>query len=285
MRENETKYAFFELLAVCFLATAGIFVRKSTLSPINTGLWRMILAFPFLFILAFKDFRCVDKKDIPLMILSGVFLAGDLVFFNMALVRTSLANTNLLTNMTAFIIVPISYFVFKEKIPKFYLLGLAISILGVVVLVTGKVTPSRTNYLGDIFAAIACIFYGLYFLSTYKLRDILSSNIILFFGAIGTIIALLLVSFFAEGLQAPNNFPDFLNLLAFAVFVQVIGHNLLAHCQGHLSVNLSSAITLMQPVVAAIYSVLLFGEKLSIKEIIGMIIVIIGVYICKKQYS
>ena len=54
-RTNQTRFVFLELLAVAFLASAGIFVRGSSLSPINTGLWRMILALPFLFFLARKD--------------------------------------------------------------------------------------------------------------------------------------------------------------------------------------------------------------------------------------
>lgn len=285
VRKNDTKDIFLEILAVCFLASAGLFVRKSALSPINTGLWRIILATPFLFVLSYKELKTLNKKKIFLAFLSGIFLAGDLTFFNLSLVMTSLANTNLLTNLTAFIIVPVSYFIFKEKIPKFYLVGLMITIVGVVILITGKKVPSTSNYVGDIFAMCACIFYSLFFLVTYRLRNEMSGSLIMFIGAFGTMLVLIFSAFFIEGLQAPKNINDFLILLGFALFMQVIGQNLLAHCQGKISVNLSSVITLMQPVIAAIYSLIFFKETLSIKEIIGIIIVIVGVYICKKQYE
>lgn len=284
-RENQTKYVILELIAVAFLASAGIFVRGSSLSPINTGLWRMIIALPFLFVLAFKDIKGISKKDFWISILSGMFLAGDLIFFNISLVSTSLANTNLLTNMTAFIIVPVSYFIFKEKIPKFYLVGLLITIFGVVILILGKTNPTKSNYIGDLCAMTACIFYSLYILTTYKLRDRMSSSAILFIGAFGAIIVLALVAGLKEGLQAPTTLKEFANLFAFAICMQVVGQNLLAHCQGKISVNLSIAITLLQPVFAAVYSFVLFEETLSFVEIIGMIIVILGVYICKRQYS
>lgn len=285
-RNNSTKYILIELIAVMFLASAGIFVRRSTLPPINTGLWRMVFSLPFLFLLAKNRIRDISKKDMILAIISGVLMAGDLVFFNMAIVTTSMANTNLLTNMTAFIIVPVSFFLFKEKIPKFYLFGLLISILGVIILVLGKAdTSNKMNYVGDLFAVGACLFYSMYILITYKLRDRISSSVILFYSAIGAIVCLIIVSGFTEGLKFPNTRYEVLNILIFALCMQVIGQNLLAYCQGEISVNLSIAITLLQPVLASIYSLIIFNEKMSIQEIIGMIVVIIGVYICKRQYN
>ena len=42
-RGNGTRYVLLAVLAVAFLATGGIFVRQSGLSPINTGMYRMPL--------------------------------------------------------------------------------------------------------------------------------------------------------------------------------------------------------------------------------------------------
>lgn len=125
----------------------------------------------------------------------------------------------------------------------------------------------------------------MYILITYKLRDRISSSVILFYSAIGAIVCLIIVSGFIEGLKFPNTRYEVLNTLIFALCMQVIGQNLLAYCQGDISVNLSIAITLLQPVLASIYSLIIFNEKMSIQEIIGMIVVIIGVYICKRQYN
>lgn len=285
IRSNKTSDVLLELVAVLFLASSGLFVRNSALSPINTGLWRIILAFPILFFFARKDVFKVDKKDAGIALLGGVFLALDIVFFNLALVNTSMPNCNLLTNMTAFIIVPFSYFIFKEKVPKFYLLGLTITIVGVIILVLGKKNGTKSNYLGDTYAIIACVFYASYFLTTYKLRNKLASSTILCIGAISSMITLATTAFFVEGLQAPHSIGSFLNLLGFAICIQICGQNILAHCQGKISVNLSVAITLLQTPASAIYSFLVFGEKLAVQEIIGIAIVIAGVYICKRQYS
>lgn len=113
-RTNDTKNILLELVAVAFLATGGIFVKLSGLSPINTGLYRVLFAIPFLFPLAYKGLRTLTKKDIQILGLAGIFLAGDIALWNLSFSYTSVANANLLTNLTPFTVVPVSYFLFKE---------------------------------------------------------------------------------------------------------------------------------------------------------------------------
>src|SRR5574344_1905314 len=150
IRSNKTKYVLLELLAVSFLATGGIFVKFSSLGPINTGFYRVLFSLPILFLLAYKDLGQLKKKDILILLLSGVFLAGDVSLWNLSFSYTSVANANLFANLTPFTVVPVSYFLFKEKLPKFYLAGALIAIAGVVILVLGKANPTNSNYIGDL---------------------------------------------------------------------------------------------------------------------------------------
>lgn len=285
MRENKTKDVIFELFAVAFIGTCGIFVRNSLLPPISTGMWRIIFAMPFLFLLALKNIKNINLKDFLLMLLSGAFLGADLIFFNISLLNTSIANTNLITNLTALIVVPFSFYFFKEKIPKLFLPGAIITILGVFILIFGKESPTQSNYKGDLLAGLCCIFYSGFFLTTYKLREKFKSTVIMFFGSIGSLLVLGITSILVEGIYYPKSMEEFMPLFLLAIFVQVCGQSLLAYCQGKISVNLSSIITLLQPVIASIYSLLLFGEKLSIMEMIGIVIVIFGIYFVKKQFN
>ena len=284
-RKNETKYVFLALLAVSMLASSGIFVRYSLLPPVNTGFWRCVFALPFLFFLARKDLHTLKKKDILIIFIAGIFFALDLLLYNLAMVRTSMANTNLLSNLTAFVIVPASYFIFKEKIPKGFFLGAVIAVIGVVVLVLGK-TPSGTNYIGDLMAFGASFFYGIYILISYRSRDRFSSSAILFVVSIGMIFTLGVGACLIEGgIEVPNSMQKLLPILGLTLTVQIGGHNLLSHCQGHLRVNLSSVIQLCQPAIAAIYSFFFFSEALSLMEISGIVLVVCGVYLVKRKYS
>lgn len=92
-------------------------------------------------------------------------------------------------------------------------------------------------------------------------------------------------SVLTEGIQIPHGTEQLWPLLGLTLCLQVIGHNLLAHCQGKLSVNLSSIVCLCQPVIASLYSYIIFSEVLSLREVPGIAIVIAGVYLVKAQYS
>ena len=284
-RENQTKYVLLELVAVCFCASSGVFVRYSALGPVNTGFYRMVFALPMLFLLARKDLKGIPRKDMLLMLLTGVLFSSDIILFNLSLSMTSIANTNLFTNLTTFTVIPVSCLLFKEKLPKHLLTGAGIAIVGVVLLILGKAEPSPSNYLGDLLAFGASIFYGLYLLSSYRLRERFSNHVITFFCLISCIIVMPVYIIPVEGFQVPHGFGEIWPLVGLAICLQVFGHNLMGYCQGKVNVNLSSIVVLTQPAVAALYSFLFFRETLTWMEIMGICVVVSGVYLAKRQYD
>ena len=284
-RGNGTKYVLLAVLAVAFLATGGIFVRQSGLSPINTGMYRMLFSIPLLWPLAYGRLGRLSGRDIVLLLLSGLFLAGDVALWNTAFSYTTVANANLLTNLTPFTVIPVSYFLFHERLPRLFIPGAAVTLAGVVLLVGGKASPVPGNYLGDFLALAAAFFYAGFLLIAYRLRDRMESSVIMLGSAVGGLVGLFFASWAVEGLQIPRSWDDLWPILALTLCVQVIGHNMLTHCQGKLSVNLSAVICLCQPAIAAVYSWAIFSEKLSGLEVLGIAVVLVGVYIVKKQYT
>lgn len=268
-----------------FNATSGIWIRLSGQGPVGTAMWRALIAIPLLAFAGAKGIKGAPKKDILIMLIAGAFLGGELIFFNRALVMTSVANANLFGNLTAVIIVPVSYFLFKEKIPKLFFLGAGIAIIGVIILVNGKADPQPSNYIGDIYAGIVALLYGMYILLSYRMRDKYPSSSIMFVASISMFAVLLAASLVLGEASVPCTAHDWLIIFLYTIFLQVIGLNLSAHCNGHLRVNLSAIISLMQPVFGGIYSWILFSEKLSLMEMIGICIVIIGVYLTKREYQ
>lgn len=285
IRKNATKDVVIELIAVAFLATGGIWVKLSTLSPINTGFYRVLFSIPLLLPMVYKHLKYISKKDVIILFFAGIFLAGDVALWNLSFSYTSVANANLLTNLTPFTVIPVSYFLFKEKIPRFYLVGAVITLIGVFVLLGGKTSSGTTNYFGDFLAFLASFFYAGFLLISYHLRDRIESSVIMFVSAFGSAVALFFASSLIEGFQVPQDINQVLPLVGLTLCLQIIGHNLLAHCQGKISINLSSVICLIQPALATIYAFVLFKETLSVLEIVGIIIVMAGVYIAKNQYS
>ena len=284
-RNNATKYVLLALLAVAFLATGGIFVKQSGLGPINTGFYRMVFSIPLLWPLAYGKLHTLTRGQVVLLIVAGLFLAGDVALWNTAFGYTTVANANLLTNLTPFTVIPVSYFLFHERLPKLFLPGAAVTLAGVLLLVGGKASPVPDNYFGDFLALAAAFFYAGFLLIAYRLRDSIESSVIMFVSAFGGLVGLFGASLAVEGLQVPQGWSDIWPILALTLCVQVVGHNLLTHCQGKLSVNLSSFICLSHPAFASVFFCALFSEQLSTLAILGLVVVMAGVYIVKRQYS
>ncbi|EQC69831.1 Permease of the drug/metabolite transporter (DMT) superfamily [Streptococcus sp. HSISB1] len=285
-RCNSAKYIFLIFLAICFLATGGIFVKLSPLPPINTGFYRVLFSIPMLLPFIKKsDLQSLSYKQVVTIVLAGAFLAGDLTFWNSSFSYTTVANSNLLVNLTPFTVIPVSYFLFKEKMTPKFLLGGLVTLLGVFVLMANKVTVSPERLLGDSMSLGASVFYAMFMITVYKLRDTVKSNVIMFLSAFGTLLVLAAVIFFAEGFYVPKNFEELWPLLALALVSQILGQGLLAYCLGKVNASLSSLITLSQPVVAALYAWVIFQEHLNLQSIIAIIITLTGVYLAKTQTS
>lgn len=261
-RTNDSKYIFLIFLAICFLATGGIFVKLSPLPPINTGFYRVLFSIPMLMpFLKKSELQALNRKQIATIVLAGAFLAGDLTLWNSSFSYTSVANANVLVNLTPFTVIPVSYFLFKEKMTPKFLFGGLVTLIGVLVLMSNKVSMSPDRLLGDSLSLGSSVFYAMFMITVYKLRDSVTSTIIMFISAFGEL------------------WP----LLALALVSQILGQGLLAYCLGKVNACLSSLITLSQPVVAALYAWVIFNENLNLQTVIAILITLTGVYLAKTQ--
>ncbi len=283
VRKNETKYILLVFLAVCFLATGGIFVKLSELPPINTGFYRVLISIPLLLPFVGKQIRNVSKNDLLLMFFAGVFLAFDLILWNISFFYTSVANANLLANLVPLIIIPFSYFIFKEKISIKFFIGALVTFVGIFVLVSGKAVITSDSLYGDMLAFLTSFFYGFFLLTVYKVRERVSATIIMFVSAFGTVLTIFISMYFIEGIYFPTSFSAWQPLIGLALFSQILGQGLLSFCLGKVNVALSSILVLLQPVVAALYALLIFGETITTIEVLGIFITLIGVYVVKLQ--
>lgn len=282
-RTNNNKYILLIFLAIYFLSTGGIFVKLSPLPPINTGFYCVLFSIPMLTPFFKKsELQALIRKQIATIILAGAFLARDLTLWNSSFSYTSVANANLLVNLNLFNVIPVSYFLFKEKMMPKFLFGGLITLIGVLVLMTNKVSMSPDRLLGDSLSLGSSIFYAMFMITVYKLRDSVTSTIIMFISTFGTLLVLATVIFFTEGFYVPQNFGE---LLALALVSQILGQGLLAYCLGKANACLSSLITLSQPVVAALYAWVIFNESFNLQTIITILITLTGVYLAKTQTS
>ena len=72
---------------------------------------------------------------------------------------------------------------------------------------------------------------------------------------------------------------------ALAVVTQVTGQGLIAWALSRLSVTLSSTGLLIQPVVAAAAGWLIFGEALRPAQLLGGLVLLLGIYLARRSQA
>ncbi|MCX2717510.1 DMT family transporter [Helicobacter sp. MIT 21-1697] len=283
--KNTLLFIALAVMAECFIIYASVLVKLTDMSPINLGFYRIALALPIFWLMVNtrrKIFQ-IPLKDIALMFIAGIFFAFDLLFFNLALRHTSVANVNLFASLACFILVPIGIFFFKEKIKKSFFIGAFVAIIGVCVLVGGKGDLSVATPYGDFMAFLSVLCYSCFLAVIYSLRRKYGTFEIMFFACVGSSIVLLALVLVFEGFELPKDTRDWGIVVLITLCGQVIGQGFFNYIMGKVNTQTSSFLLLFAPVIAAFMGFILLGENLGIYEICGIALIIFGVYIAKKD--
>ncbi len=285
MKANNYSLIMLAIVAECFIIYASVLVKLTNMSPINLGFYRIALALPIFFIMVNlkKNVFKIPLKDILIMNLAGVFFACDLLFFNLALRNTSVANVNLFASLACFILVPIGVLFFGERMKKSFILGGIIAIFGVVILIKGKGDDSVATLYGDFLAFLSVLCYSIFLSIVYALRRKYGTLEVMLFACIGSAIVLFCLSLIIEGFEVPQSTREWGIIILIALCGQVVGQGFFNYIMGKVNTQTSSLLLLFAPAIAAIMGFLILNEKIGIFEICGILIIVVGVYLAKRE--
>lgn len=283
---REQTLAFIGLLAGgVSIAFAPILVRLSDTGPVASAFWRCALAVPLLWAWVLTH-RSADRDvRMPPMALAGagLFFAADLGVWHFSILFTSVANSTLLANLAPIFVTLAGWILWKRKVTRTFLVGMTLAIAGMFVLVGPNFGIGGTRLLGDALGALTGLFYAGYFLSIKVARDAgVSTARLMAWSTTITAIVLLPIALLAPQPFWPSSPSGWLVVLGLAVITQILGQGLIAYAFAHLPASLSSVSLLIQPVMAAIFAWMLFGEAIGAVQFLGGAIVLAGIWLSKK---
>lgn len=289
----QSKVIPFTALLVGTLALAGapIFMRLTALSPSSITFWRTALSIPLL-ALAWVILPAPQKevrsslptlKHYCILALAGIFFAGDLVFWALALELTSVANATLLVNFASLFVALISWLLLHKAPSKGVVIGMFIALVGSVLLIWPHLDTWDDSLIGDGLSLIAAAFYAMYLLAVQSARRTFSTlSIMILTGIVTSIAAGILAWVLGETLWV-GTLSAWLALLGLAVIVQSVGQGLIAFALLEVSATLSAVTLLLQPVIATLIAWQLFDESLVVIQTIGMVVILIGIAFAKTR--
>lgn len=285
------KYPLLQMIiSVASLASIGIFIHKSQIEPISTGFYRCLFGIPFLLMInRFNKptdemlVKLSPKRIQIITLIAGFCLGMDMLVWNLSFKYTTMAEANLIVNITPLLIFPITILYFKEKSSPWVTIPFMMAIFGLYLLVFSHSSTQQIHLTGDIMALIAAFFYAGFVVLT-KIIANSGINMGRYMVKISTYCAiLLLIAGIVSGENfLPHNIHGWLLLVALAFISIVCGQYFLAQAMTRIPLQVSSVFLLLQPVFAAIYGITLFGEELSIGQTIGAATVLFAVFLFKQ---
>lgn len=279
------------LLGAIAIGASPIFVRLSELGPFATAFWRVALALPLLFAWAHWASRTESRTgrprrltagDMGALVLAGVLFAGDLTFWHLSILNTSVANATLFANFSPVIVTIGAWFLLGERVGAGFVLGLITAMAGAVLLLGDSFALKPDHLAGDIYGLITAFFFGSYVLAVRSLRHRMSAARLMMGSGLVTAAVLLAVALIAGETLWPLTLEGWLVLAGLAWVSHAGGQGLLAFALGHLPAGLSALVILIEPVAAALLGWLILSESLSAWQALGGTVVLAGVVLAQR---
>lgn len=278
--------AFLALLAgATALGVSPVFVRLADVGPFASAFWRAALALPVLFVwMRFEDRETPGRPGLTLPgILAGVFFAGDLFFWHLSILNTSIANSTFLATTAPVWVILVAWLWLRETISLWTFAGLALCIAGGAALVGDSLQIDRSRLLGDVYGAATGVFFGLYFhairigrLTHGAARLTLQSTAV-------TALVLLGVALVLEPRILPQSLQGWLAVLALGMLTHAAGQGLLSVALGTLPTVFSSLVIFLEAVIAALFAWVALGEALSLAQMAGGAAIMLGIWVARPR--
>ncbi|MBF0715883.1 DMT family transporter [Gemelliphila palaticanis] len=244
-------------------------------------LFLVVLIFPFLYKSQEPKFGVVKSKSRSIILSISCGLA---LFFAMYIQQIGLAYTT--ASKAGFItvlyicIVPLMGLILGHKINKYFLIGLILSVVGLYLL---SIKGDFTLEYGDLLVLISAILFALHII----VIDYAVTKVNAMYLSIGQLIVVSVLSLsiaaFKEGYVLSNIMEVLPSLIALGVLSSGVAYTLQIIAQRNIPAHTASLIMSLESVVAAIGGVIILGEILSTREVIGMVVVFVGIIISQKK--
>lgn len=271
------------------MGVSPVFVRHAEIGPFASAFWRVFLGLPVLWAWAWWETsragRSIGWYPGRAMLLSGVFFAGDLIFWHLAIMNTTMANATLMATLAPVWVVLFSRAFIGEPVARNSYIGLAICLAGAALLVGSSFRLAPERLIGDFYGFVTSIFFGLYFLAMRVARRSRKGGEATFISTIITAMVLFAVALASTDTMLPETAKGFASLLALGIVSHAGGQGLLAVALGSLSAAFSSLVIFVEAIAAALFGWLFFNEEIAPMQWLGGAMILTGVWIARPSKS
>lgn len=277
------------LLGALAMGISPIFVRSADVGPFASAFWRVSAALPLLWVWAAWEARsrgeppsAVFRFDRAIM-LTGLTFSTDLLFWHLAILKTTVANATFLATMAPVWVILLSGFFIGEKVKRQEVYGLALCIAGAAALIGTSYSARPDHIDGDLYAIATSLFFGLYFLAVRVARRRSGTGRIIFLSSLVTTAVLLVVALVFEDRILPQSLGGVGAIAGLSLISHSGGQGFLAFALGFLPASFSSLVIFIESIAAAIFAWIFLGEPVSVFQALGGALILAGLFVASPR--
>lgn len=287
---NRKKGIILAIIAATMWGIMGIFVRglgRTGYSNYDISFVRCALAgMTYLTYLAIKNPKVlkIDLKGLLICIVYGA-IAYSLSFtsYSIAVSRIPVAVATVLMFMSPIWVVVLGALVFKEKIKLQKIMAISTCLIGAA-LVANLIGISNTKL--DIIGIIAGVVNGfgvaLQIMIPRYFEDKYEKDTMLVYGFLGAALVLLFktdINLIATSIAVPSNL---INLIGLGILGTMVANVAYVKSTNYVNTSTTSILSALEVIVGAIVGLLIYNEALTVIQLVGALIIVIGAIWAEK---
>jgi drug/metabolite transporter (DMT)-like permease len=271
------------------MGVSPIFVRLTDVGPQASAFWRTALALPLLWLwMRFEERDPRDRQPLRIdrsILLVGACFAGDLFFWHLAILNTTVANATFFAVTAPVFVVGGAFLFLGERSGTRMFAGLLLCLAGGGALIGQSYQVDPARLAGDFYGIVTAFFFGAYVLAVRHARGRHGAARLMFLSTAVTAVLLFAAALAIPQQILPRTAESFWALLGLAFVSQAGGQGLLTIALGTLPATFSSLVIFLEAIAAAAFGWLVLGEKLTFVQALGGLLILCGIFIARPRTS
>lgn len=286
----KSKNRFKIIVAMLIWSTLGVFVKGIELSSLEIALFRAIIGSIFLILLGFitkQEFnREVLKKNLSILIFSGVALGINWILLFESYKNTTISNATLSYYMAPIIIVILCAVILKEKVTYKKILCIVAAMVGLFLILKNGNTVNLQGYnhiKGIIFGLSAAMFYALVVVLNKFIKDLSGFKATIIQLLVSSMVILPITLLTATLKIRTVSAKSFILLAIVGILHTGIAYFLYFSSIKNIEGQSIAILSYIDPIFALTISWVLLGESMNIIQICGGLLILFSAYLSEHN--
>jgi len=243
---------------------------------INSVLFYRVLFWPpLLYLIVRRNGAKINDKLFRSVLVPGILFGVSTIFGFTAITTTSVANATIIGNISTAMVLFVAPRFLNEKISKSQVVLAFTSFAGVAAIVFGAGDTGGSSLFGDFLALVNALTWTVYFISSKRRRvDGVDTWQFLFGVSVIQVFVVVPYALLTSNDILQITWRDLGFLIAMTLFSGTIGHSFMLWAQKYVDASVSSLILLLGPVISSAGAWLVYGQQISLVQVIGGAIVL-----------